>query len=473
MTSSTETVAPRTPLPTFQLLVVYLVQMAEPITASVIYPFAPEFVRRTGITGGDETKTGYYAGLIESAFFIAECLSVFHWGRAADVFGRRRVLLLGPLGLALSMVGFGLSKNFWFLVLFRCLQGIFNGNIGVAKTIMGEITDSTNIGDAFAILPFVWSVGSTTGPILGGLLANPEDRWPIFSRLPLFKDHPYLLPCGVAGSFAFLIFILTLTSLKETHPSISKIKKDAASAPLLDNASDPHYGTTGRSEAAETPVAHTRTPSFREIANKNVLNVVITYCFLSFNATSFEVLMPLMYSTSISIGGLGLNPYQIGWIMFAWGITNAVLQVFLTSLLIRKLGARRAFITSCSFLLAAFAAFSFESYFAKRAGYIDWRVITLMGLHMALNLMIFTAFGAVHVLIVQSATSRETLGSTNGFAQMANSGTRGFAPSVASSLFSLTLQKNLAGGFGVYIVFLFLISVGLRLSFGLPKFSKR
>ncbi len=216
-----------------------------------------------------------------------------------------------------------------------------------------------------------------------------------------------------------------------------------------------------------------RTPSFREITNKNVLNVVITYCFLSFNSTSFEVLMPLMYSTSISIGGLGLNPYQIGWIMFAWGTVNAVLQIFLTSMLIRTLGARRAFITSCFFLLAAFAAFSFESYFAKKAGYIDWRVITLMGLHMAFNLMIFTAYGAVHVLIVQSATSRETLGSTNGFAQMANSGTRGFAPSVASSLFSLTLQKNLGGGFGVYIVYLVLISVGLRLSFGLPRFNKR
>lgn len=69
MTSSTATAAVRTPLPTFQLFVVYLVQLAEPITATVIYPFAPEFVRRTGITGGDETKTGYYAGLIVGGTF--------------------------------------------------------------------------------------------------------------------------------------------------------------------------------------------------------------------------------------------------------------------------------------------------------------------------------------------------------------------------------------------------------------------
>ena len=54
----------RTPLPWAQLLVVILIQFAEPITATVIYPFINQFVRETGITGGDERKTGYFAGMI-------------------------------------------------------------------------------------------------------------------------------------------------------------------------------------------------------------------------------------------------------------------------------------------------------------------------------------------------------------------------------------------------------------------------
>lgn len=53
-----------TPLPKVQLFSVFLIQVAEPITATVIYPFINQFVRETGITGGDEKKTGYYAGLI-------------------------------------------------------------------------------------------------------------------------------------------------------------------------------------------------------------------------------------------------------------------------------------------------------------------------------------------------------------------------------------------------------------------------
>jgi len=57
-----------TPLPIYQLFIVYLTQLTEPITASVIYPFVNQFVRDTGVIGGDERKTGYYAGVIVSLF---------------------------------------------------------------------------------------------------------------------------------------------------------------------------------------------------------------------------------------------------------------------------------------------------------------------------------------------------------------------------------------------------------------------
>jgi len=53
-----------TPLPKFQLFIIFLIRFAEPVTALVIYPFVNQFVRDTGITRGDETKTGYYAGMI-------------------------------------------------------------------------------------------------------------------------------------------------------------------------------------------------------------------------------------------------------------------------------------------------------------------------------------------------------------------------------------------------------------------------
>ena len=53
-----------TPLPKLQISIVLFIQFTEPITGMVIYPFVNQFVRETGITKGDERRTGYYAGII-------------------------------------------------------------------------------------------------------------------------------------------------------------------------------------------------------------------------------------------------------------------------------------------------------------------------------------------------------------------------------------------------------------------------
>ena len=67
------------------------------------------------------------------------------------------------MGLTLSMFCFGLSRTFPALVVSRSLVGLLNGNIGVLKSILGEITDGTNAAQGFAFLPIVWSTGSTIG----------------------------------------------------------------------------------------------------------------------------------------------------------------------------------------------------------------------------------------------------------------------------------------------------------------------
>jgi len=53
-----------TPLPKFQLFIAVFVQIAEPVTCTVIYPLVNDLIRDLGITGGDETKTGYYVGVV-------------------------------------------------------------------------------------------------------------------------------------------------------------------------------------------------------------------------------------------------------------------------------------------------------------------------------------------------------------------------------------------------------------------------
>ena len=67
-------------------------------------------------------------------FYFAEASTVVLWGIASDRYGRRSVLIIGPLGLSITMLCFGASTQFWCLVMFRFFQGVFNGNMGLSLT---------------------------------------------------------------------------------------------------------------------------------------------------------------------------------------------------------------------------------------------------------------------------------------------------------------------------------------------------
>ena len=63
-TRSRSPVPAPTPLPWGQLSLLFLVQLAEPITSTVIYPFIAQLVIELGVTR-DPAHTGYFAGLVE------------------------------------------------------------------------------------------------------------------------------------------------------------------------------------------------------------------------------------------------------------------------------------------------------------------------------------------------------------------------------------------------------------------------
>ncbi|KAJ7306824.1 major facilitator superfamily multidrug-resistance, DHA1 sub-family [Mycena albidolilacea] len=483
---------PSTPLPKVQLTITMLIQSAEALSATVIFPFVPQFVRDTGITGGDERKTGYWAGVLESVFFVAEFLSVFSWGRASDHFGRRPVLLLGPLGLALSLIGFGWSKSFASLVFWRCLQGVFNGNIGVVKTVMAEIADSTNLAQIMALNPLAWSSGSTLGPIIGGLLSNPEERWPnSFGKVQILRDHPYLLPCAAVASLSLTFFVFGLIGLKESSPMIlarqkrEELRIAASMDPSLTTGllseDRTTYGAIAGADAADTSSGLSSTdvheeeepPTIRELLVPRLVIPLINYGFFCFLQTSYLVLFPLMYSTSIPNGGLGFSPYLIGVTRGIWGLANSFVLLFLAGPLVRRFGARTTYIFAFANISVCISAYPLLSFFAQRVGRVDAIVWAIIVVQLLSNLAMSMAYASIHMFIVNSSPRPSALSSTNSIAQMVSTITRAFAPFIASALFALSLELNLAGGYFVYILLLGIVATGIFSSFLLPSDPRR
>lgn len=164
-----------------------------------------------GFNVGGESEVGFWAGITASVFFFAQFLTSLLWSSIADRYGRRAVLLASLCGNALTLATFGASTNLKMALTVRMAQGLFNGAVGVAKGAIRDLTDPTNEGRAYAILGFAWGFGGIAGPILGGILEHPADKFPgIFGGIELFKTYPYLLPCLAGASFTTLGAILSL-----------------------------------------------------------------------------------------------------------------------------------------------------------------------------------------------------------------------------------------------------------------------
>jgi hypothetical protein len=70
----------------------------------------------------------------------------------------------------------------------------------------------------------------------------------------------------------------------------------------------------------------------------------------------------------------------------------------------------------------------------------------------------------MQILIVRSVPEAGLLGTANGLGQMLASGIRTIAPSLASSLFSISLQRDLANGNLVYYLLFGMSLVAVRMS---------
>ncbi|KAG8721454.1 hypothetical protein FRC08_012800 [Ceratobasidium sp. 394] len=432
-----------TPLPT-QLFVILCLCLAEPITSSVIYPFITELVATLGVTHGDDRKVGYYAGIIESIFFLTETCLILQYGRLSDRIGRRPVVLLGLFGLALSITSFGLAKTFTGLVVARALSGALNGNAGVIKSIVCEITDETNRAQSFALLSVTWSAGSTIGPVIGGSLARPAARFPsIFAhpvwqsvpfptRLGFWREYPYFLPCFAAAGVAIAAWCIALMFLRETLP--------AKRIHLMRKATS-EYGSITWDAERPAPAQDPVPCGVRAVLTPRVGWAVGNFMLLSVVDIAWVVLQPLVFATQPSLGGLGLSPPTIGLILGAQGLFSGLFQATAFAAIHARFGAVRIFRVALACYAGLFLSFALMT--SVNGGWV-WVVLVL---HVAMSCVASLGFSCTFIFVTASAPSPSLLGTTNGLAQTLCSLVRALGPAGAASLFALS-----SGGTMVYWV---------------------
>jgi len=168
------------------------------------------------------------------------------------------------------------------------------------------------------------------------------------------------------------------------------------------------------------------------------------------------------------LGGLGLDPFIIGTTFGTFGCINAVVQAKLLGPMIRKYGARQMYIVSCPCLFFCFALFPVLRFLVQLSGRVDGFVIACMVVQMGVYMCIYCTYGSIQVVMAQQVADSGRMGTALGIGQMLTSGMRSISPFLVSSLFSISLQRHLAGGNLVFYILMGMTLLFIRVSHMIP-----
>ncbi len=121
------------------------------------------------------------------AYTLASAVLLLSVGRLADLIGNKRIYLLGYLIFGLGSAFCALATNVWALIAARFVQGV-GGALLMANTsaIITHTFPKRELGRALGIASATFSVGTTLGPIVGGLLTDAINwHWAFWFNVPL------------------------------------------------------------------------------------------------------------------------------------------------------------------------------------------------------------------------------------------------------------------------------------------------
>ena len=118
-------------------------------------------------------QQAFYITLLMSVYALAAFLSAPILGSLSDHFGRHPILIISLLG---SSIGYSI----WMLFLGRIIEGLTAGEISTLYAYFADITEPNERTKVFGWMGALVGIGTTLGPIIGGLLAELGNSVPIF-----------------------------------------------------------------------------------------------------------------------------------------------------------------------------------------------------------------------------------------------------------------------------------------------------
>ena len=172
------------------------------IAMTLLLPFLPIYVAELGVQG--TAAIVQWSGIAYGITFLGAGLLAPVWGRVADLYGRKLILMRASLGMAVAMSLIGLAQNVWQLVALRLLAGVLGGYASGAVVLVATQTPRAHAGWALGTLSTGVMAGTLLGPLVGGVLPGL-----IGVRNTFF----------LAGGVIFVAFLATCLLIREERPA--------------------------------------------------------------------------------------------------------------------------------------------------------------------------------------------------------------------------------------------------------------
>lgn len=111
--------------------------------------------------------------LIIIGYLLAVTVLIVAAGKIGDLFGRKRIFLIGIVLFSVAALAAGLAQSLWIIIFARIIQGI--GAAILMSMSIALISDSVpkeQIGSVMGLMGSMSAVGTASGPSLGGFLIN-------------------------------------------------------------------------------------------------------------------------------------------------------------------------------------------------------------------------------------------------------------------------------------------------------------
>jgi len=173
------------------------------VAMTLLLPFLPLYVEQLGVQ--DHAAIVQWSGIAYGATFFSAALTAPLWGRLADRYGRKLMLIRASLGMAVAMSLLGMAHSIWQLVALRLLAGLLGGYASGSTVLVASQTPKARSGWALGVLSAGIMAGNLVGPLIGGLLP------------PLIGIRNTFL---MAGGVIFVTFLATTFLIREEARSL-------------------------------------------------------------------------------------------------------------------------------------------------------------------------------------------------------------------------------------------------------------